>query len=134
MAPTTPLMVAISDNPGIKHWSLFIDTEQKPDKTIIHLLGARQRYFRDVRIRSDVRESTSLVELCPICEIDTYKVEAVKNIAWDTPVRNEEADYSCQDFIIDVLEKLEQANIVNAEDPDYQRNKGIVKAKREAWK
>ncbi|EFQ97901.1 hypothetical protein MGYG_00938 [Nannizzia gypsea CBS 118893] len=133
MAPTTPLMVAISDNPGIKHWSLFIDTEQKPDKTIIHLLGARQRYFRDVRIRSDARESTSLVELCPLFEIETAKIEAVKNIAWETPVRNEESDYSCQDFILDVLGRLEAAKIVDAGDADYQRNKGVVRSKREAW-
>ncbi|EGD84523.1 hypothetical protein H112_08230 [Trichophyton rubrum D6] len=134
MASTVPLMIAIYDNPGIKHWSLFIDAEEKPAKTIIHLLGARQRYFRDVRTPSDARNSASVVELCALCEIDASKIETIKNIAWETPVRNEEPDYSCQDFVLDVLEGLERADIVDAENPDYQRNKGIVKAKREAWK
>ncbi|EFE42344.1 hypothetical protein TRV_02950 [Trichophyton verrucosum HKI 0517] len=135
MAPTVPLMIVIYDNPGIKHWSLFIDAEEKPAKTLIHLLGARQRYFRDVRTPtpSDARNSGSVVELCALCEIDADKTEAIKNIAWGTPVRNEELDYSCQDFVLDVLEGLERADIVDAGNPDYQRNKGIVKAKREAW-
>ncbi|KAK2801101.1 hypothetical protein FQN49_008917 [Arthroderma sp. PD_2] len=133
MTSTIPLMVAIYDNPGIKHWSLFIDAEDKPKKTIIHLLGARQRYFRDVRTPSDARISNSLIELCALCEIDAAKIEMIKNIAWNTPVRNEEADYSCQDFVFDILEKLEDENIIDADIGDYKTRKNALKAKRESW-
>lgn len=43
MSSTVPLRVAIYDNPGIKHWSLFIKAESESENTIIHLLRARQR-------------------------------------------------------------------------------------------
>ncbi|PGH13675.1 hypothetical protein AJ79_03524 [Helicocarpus griseus UAMH5409] len=133
MPPTITLIVSIYDNPGIKHWNLFIDAPGEADKTTIQLLGARQRYFRDVRTPSDARALDSLIEACNLCEIDASMIEAVKNIAWDTPVRNEEADYSCQDFVLDVLERLEAEGIINGENGDYKRNKEIVKTKRESW-
>lgn len=126
-------MIAIYDNPGIKHWSLFIDAEDKASKTIIHLLGARQRYFREVRTPSDARISNSLIKLCTLCEIDATKIDTVKNIAWNTPIRNEESDYSCQDFVLDVLERLEDEDIVDANNLEYKSNKDAIKAKRESW-
>lgn len=133
MASTIPLMVAIYDNPGIKHWSLFINAEDKTDKTIIHLLGAHQRYFCEVRTPSDARISNSLIELCTLCEIDTSKIPTVKNIAWHTPVHNERPDYSCQDFILDILDRLEDEDIIDADNGDYKTNKDAIKAKRESW-
>ncbi|PGH36929.1 hypothetical protein GX50_00163 [[Emmonsia] crescens] len=133
MTSTIPLMVAIYDNPGIKHWSLYIDGEDKTGKTIIHILGARQRYFRDVRTPSDARISNSLIELCALCEIDVAKIDTVKNIAWNTPVRNEEFDYSCQDFVLDVLDRLEEEDIIDADSGDYKSNKNSLKSKRESW-
>ncbi|OJD20254.1 hypothetical protein ACJ73_08413 [Blastomyces percursus] len=133
MAPNIPLMVSIYDNPGIKHWSLFINAEEEAQKTIIHLLGARQNYFLDVRTPSNARISNSLIELCTVCKIDAAKIETVKNIACDTPVRNETADYSCQDFVLDVLERLEDEGVIGAKDDDYKKNKDTIKAKRESW-
>ena len=133
MASTVPLVVAIYDNPGIKHWSLFIDSEDKADKTIIHLLGSRQCYFCNVRTPSDARNSNSLIELCTVCRIDSIKIDAIKNIARNTRVRNEQSDYSCQDFILDLLDRLEEEDIIDANSGNYRRNKDAIKAKRESW-
>ena len=133
MPSTIPLKVAIYENPGIKHWSLFIDAADSDNKTIIHLLGARQKYFREVRTRSDAAVSNSLIELCSVCEMDASKLETVKNIAWETPVRNEESNYSCQDFVLEVLERLEDEGII-IDRGDYQRKMETIKAKRESWK
>ncbi|KAL4914311.1 hypothetical protein BDW62DRAFT_145115 [Aspergillus aurantiobrunneus] len=133
MAATIPLSVAIYDNPGIMHWSLYIEAENSADKTVVHVIGARQRYFPQIRTPSDARNSTSLIELCPLCEIDATKIEAVKNIAYETPIRNDEADYSCQDFVLDVLERLERQLIVNRANSDYRRNKAALSAKRQSW-
>ncbi|KAF3480371.1 uncharacterized protein GIQ15_05718 [Arthroderma uncinatum] len=128
---TVPLMVAIDDNPGIKHWKLFIDAEANL-KTIIHLLGARHRYFINVRTPSDARVTSSVLELCELCQIDPAKIDAIKNIGWNTPVRNEVSDYSCQDLVLDVLEKLEEQGLVDA-DEQYMKNKETVISKRESW-
>ena len=133
MTPTIPLMVAISANPGIKHWSLFIDAANQVEKTIIQILGARQRYFRNIRAASDARDCSALIELCALSEIDAGNIEIIKDIAWDTHTRNEEANYSCQDFVLDVLGGLEEKVIVDAGSVDYQHNKDVVKKKRESW-
>ncbi|PGG95464.1 hypothetical protein GX51_08238 [Blastomyces parvus] len=133
MASTVPLKVAIYQNPGIKHWSLFIDAAEMAEKTIIHLLGARRKYFMEVRARSDANISNSLIELCSLCEIDASNVEAVKMIAQETPIRNEVSDYSCQDFILEVLDRLETSGAI-PDNADYQTMKRILKEKREAWK
>ncbi|KAK2813704.1 hypothetical protein FQN50_000102 [Emmonsiellopsis sp. PD_5] len=133
MASTIPIKAAIYENPGINHWSLFIDAEEKALKTIIHLLGARQRYFLGVRTPSDARISNSLIELHPLCEIDATKIDDIKNFAWDMPIHNDRSDYSCQDFVLEILDKLEGEGIIDRENDDYQNNKGALKAKRESW-
>lgn len=113
-------MVAIHDNPGIKHWGLFIEAKEESEKTVISLLGARQRYFCIIGTPAgDVPVSTSPVEMCPVCNIETSRIETVKNIVWDTPVPNELSDYSCQDFVIELLDRLEGEGIVDGTDGHY---------------
>ncbi|KAJ0417394.1 hypothetical protein BJY00DRAFT_315865 [Aspergillus carlsbadensis] len=133
MSRTAPLSVALYDNPGILHWSLYIETANDADKTTIQILGARQRYFPDIKTPSDARLLPDLIELCPLCEIDASKFEAAKNVAYDTPIRNDEADYSCQDYALDVLGRLEEHGIIDLGDGDYRRNKMAVVAKRQSW-
>ncbi|KAJ5109277.1 hypothetical protein N7456_005952 [Penicillium angulare] len=132
MATMIPVSVATYKNPGILHWSLFIETEGV-DKTIIQVLGARQKYFPDIRRAPDARISDSLIELLPLCRIDASKIEVLKNIAYDTPIRNDLTDWSCQDYVLAVLDRLEEASIINTMDGNYIRRKEEVAAKRESW-
>ncbi|KAJ5727399.1 hypothetical protein N7493_005219 [Penicillium malachiteum] len=133
MSPTIPLSVAIYENPGILHWSLFIEAENDDAKTKIHVLGARRRYFPVISPRSDARNSDSLIELLPLCQVEEGKIEIIKNIAYDTPIRNDLDDWSCQDYVLNIVDRLEEALILNPEDKDYIRNKEAVAAKRESW-
>ncbi|KAJ5928124.1 hypothetical protein N7466_007080 [Penicillium verhagenii] len=133
MGSTSPIFVAIEDNPGIMDWSLFIETEKNTDKTIIQVLGTRHKYFRVIRTPSNPRVSTDLIDLLPLCRIDTSKIEMVKYIADSTHIGNEVVDWSCQDYVLGVLNDLEDAGIINGNDKDYIRNKEVVKSKRESW-
>lgn len=133
MASTVPILVAIYDNPGITHWSLFIETENDAEKTRIHVLGARQRYFPVISTPSDARTADSLIELLPLCPIETSKLEILKNIAYDTPIRNDLADWSCQDYVLAILDRLEGASVIDATNDEYVTNKRTVSAKRESW-
>ncbi|KAJ5281031.1 hypothetical protein N7478_006403 [Penicillium angulare] len=124
MASTVPLSVAIYDNPSIMHWSLFIKTNNLSDKTIIHVLGARQRYFLDVRTPSDARTSASLIAILPLCRINASKIQTLNNVVYATPIRNDLADWSCQDFGLNVLDKLEEALIIDGETGFIPRTRG----------
>ncbi|KAJ5611503.1 hypothetical protein N7528_008608 [Penicillium herquei] len=132
MASTIPISVAIYENPVILHWSLFLETENYHEKTIIHVLGARQKYFPAISTPRDARNSKALIEILPLCRVDATKLENLKNVAWDTRIRNDLADWSCQDYILDVLDRLEEAFIINR-DSEYTENKKKVAAKRESW-
>ncbi|KAL3474336.1 hypothetical protein BJX99DRAFT_260443 [Aspergillus californicus] len=133
MPSTIPLKVAIYDNPGILHWSLFIDVEKTSENTTIQILGARQRYFPEIKTPAEARISNSLIELRTLCAIDVAAIETVKNIAYATPIRNHEADYSCQDFVLDVLNRLEEELIIDKNSVDYKSKRDALKAKRESW-
>ncbi|KAL5339853.1 hypothetical protein BJX70DRAFT_397322 [Aspergillus crustosus] len=140
---TMPLTVAIYDNPGIKHWSLFLDAPSPSQKTTIHILGGRQRYFPRIKQPSDIRASSSVSEILVLCEIeieiadggDNEKgvVEMVKGVAAETEIRNHERDYSCQDYVLDVLGGLEREGIVDGMDEGYRVRKMALMARREAW-
>ncbi|CAG8935744.1 unnamed protein product [Penicillium salamii] len=132
MSSTIPLSVAIYDNPGILHWSLYIEADNDADKTIIQILGARQRYFPNIK-KSDARDVSDLIEVLHLCRIDASKIEIAKNIAYDTPIRNDVADWSCQDYVLVVLDRLEDGLVIDGRDSDYIRNKAVVAAKRESW-
>ncbi|KAL4928766.1 uncharacterized protein BDV17DRAFT_291394 [Aspergillus undulatus] len=135
MAPSMfALSVAIYNNPGIKHWSLFLETENDADRTIIHIVGPRQRYFPQIITPATAPGSNlDFIELHSMCETDETTVETIKSIAWDTPTRNDESDYSCQDFVLDVLVRLEHASVIDATKNGYMSNKATLKAKRESW-
>ncbi|OAX83194.1 hypothetical protein ACJ72_02449 [Emergomyces africanus] len=47
---------------------------------------------------------------------------------------NEESDYCCQDFVLDVLDKLEEDDIIDVDSGDYESNKAAIQEKRESWK
>lgn len=130
MASTIPLQVAIYDNPRIKRWSLFIEAKDDARKAKIHIFGVRHNYFLEVRTPSDTRGSA---EVCPLCQIDESEIRAVEDVAYDTPIFNDKSDYSCQDFVLDVLARLEDKGLVDADSSDYKTNKDAVQAKRESW-
>lgn len=48
-------------------------------------------------------------------------------------IRIGKPDYSCQDFIFDILDRLEDEDIIDADSGDYKTNKGAIKVKRESW-
>ncbi|KAL5333218.1 hypothetical protein BJX70DRAFT_403825 [Aspergillus crustosus] len=133
MPSTIPLGVAIYENPEILHWSLFIDAANKAEKTIVHIIGARQKFFPQIRTPSDARESTALIELVDLCQINAADAKRIKNLAYAMPIRNENPDYSCQDYVLDLLELLEDKGIVVAT-LEYKDRKRVLAAKRQSWK
>ncbi|KAL4879326.1 hypothetical protein BJY04DRAFT_193744 [Aspergillus karnatakaensis] len=133
MPTTIPLAVALTENLGILHWGLFIDTADATEKTVVQIIGARQKYFPQIRTPSDARSESALGDLIDLCEIDAAHTETIKNLAYIVPIRNHIADYSCQYFVLDLLDRLEEEGIVDGEDNEYKRRKEMLRAKRESW-
>ncbi|KAL2800112.1 hypothetical protein BJX66DRAFT_332257 [Aspergillus keveii] len=89
--------------------------------------------FPDIKTPSNARLLPDLIELMPLCDVYATKIEALKNIAYATLIRNDEADYSCQDYVLDVLGRLEEHGIIDPANEEYKRNKMAVVAKQQSW-
>lgn len=127
-----PISVAIYSNPGIKHWSLLAEGLTPDSKCMIHLLGARYRYFLNIRTRSDARQSRSLERIVYLTQVDAGKLPTILAVAHQTQIRNDVDDYSCQDFVIELMEKLEEEGVIPVSE-EYIRGKTCVKRLRQKW-
>lgn len=116
MVSTVSISVAIFDNPGILNWGLFIEAVGDYDKTIIQVLGARHQYFPNI---SNTPALQSIIEILPLCLIDADRVEVLKNIAHATYIGNEIEDWNRQDYVLDILGRLENALIINEMNAEY---------------
>ncbi|KAL4940044.1 hypothetical protein BDV06DRAFT_224466 [Aspergillus oleicola] len=109
MAPTIPLSVEIYENPGYQALEPVITPAVALDS------------------------NPDFIELHPLCEIDASNIEAVKTVAWDTPSRNRESNYSCQDYALDVLARLDWEFIVDATRDEYRSNLAGLRTMRDSW-
>lgn len=131
MASTARLYVAIYDDGGVyKHWSLFIDGPTDDEKIILHIMGSSTRYRFDKR-NSNARESASLVEMVYLCDVQNSKIDAITDAAENATIHNEFPGYNCQDYILELLDDLEEKGIINRNDAGYKRNRKTVEGKQE---
>lgn len=131
MPSTSGLHVAIYNDGGVyKHWSLFIDGPTDLEKTILHIMGSSTRYRFEMR-NSNARNSASLLELVYLCHVDNSKVNAIKDAARNMTIHNEAPGYNCQDYILELLDELEEKNIVDRRNPSYKNNRQKVEGKQE---
>lgn len=87
-------------------------------------------WFRYEPENRDARRSRSLVELVYICDVDVAKVSMIKGVASKVPVKNVISGWNCQDYVLDLLDTLEEDEIVN-KNTGYQKQKTKVRAKQE---
>jgi hypothetical protein len=122
--------VAISDDGGVyKHWALFID-QAEAEATLLNVKGSDGR-FRYETEKRDVRYDQSLVELVYLCDVDVAKANTIRNIARTIPVHNEISRWNCQDYVLDLLDELEERKVIDGEDEVYRMQRTYVAVKQE---
>lgn len=131
MSSTSELYVAIYNDGGVyKHWSLFIEGPTDLEKTILHIMGSSTRYRFEMR-NSNARDSATLFELVYLCHVDNSKISAIKDAARNMVIHNEAPGYNCQDYILELLDELEEKKIVDRSNASYKRNRQKVEGKQE---
>ena len=56
-----------------------------------------------------------------LCEIQPGDVQQLRDIAKEAKVDNETLDWTCQDYVVEILEALEEACIIGFDGEDYDR-------------
>ncbi|KGO69517.1 hypothetical protein PITC_014070 [Penicillium italicum] len=59
-------------------------------------------------------------------------VERIKNVASTILVDNETLEWDCQDYVLEILDKLEDDYVLEGDDEDYREARSVLKGKRGA--
>ncbi|PGH04720.1 hypothetical protein AJ79_06999 [Helicocarpus griseus UAMH5409] len=120
----TPIYTAIlNDGTIYKHWTLFIDAPPPHQKLSLNALGSSEGVFRYecteiTGANNNPRDNPGLEQLYHLCDIDTADAGKVRDVAGQLKIRNEVKGWNCQDFVLDLLEALEEKGIVDTERGD----------------
>ncbi|KAK4613285.1 hypothetical protein CLAFUW4_08792 [Fulvia fulva] len=128
---TANLCVALYDN-GVffKHWALFVNGRSNQEKVIFHVQGAEKNFKYESR-QGDATTSKKFLESLPLCRIEISKLKDIELAAENTVLHNERRVWNHQDYVLDLLDKLEEEGIVNGDDKEYRKNKDAVRCKQD---
>ncbi|KAJ5533193.1 hypothetical protein N7494_009745 [Penicillium frequentans] len=128
---SVPLFLAISKGDGVfKHWGLFIDEENQNNKTVLQVKGS-DGHFRYEPETKDIRKSPDLLELIYICNVDVTKANDIQKIASEAAVLNDIQGWNCQDYVLDLMELLEEKKVLNGGDGAYRMRMDYVRGIQE---
>ncbi|KAI1971591.1 hypothetical protein LOZ53_004460 [Ophidiomyces ophidiicola] len=92
-----------------QHWALYLDAD---DQDVIFEVNFVGKVFVAVISKNDIP-----------------RVHDIVNI---TPVDNETVEWDCQEYVLDILDKLEDDFILEEEDEEYREPREELKEKRGA--
>lgn len=131
MPSTVEIYAALYDNQAFfKHWAFIIDIDGAEADVVLHAVGCEGQ-FRFETKDSNVRNSKSLAELVYIATIPESQVEKVKEVAQNLPIRNDVNVWNCQDYVLDLLDALEQEAILDKNDGRYKNRKTALRGKQD---
>lgn len=66
-----------------------------------------------------------------MCDVPLWRADAIIQAAVDLPVHNQYPGYNSQEYVLELLEDLEEKGLINDLDPTFIRQKGNVMHKQE---
>ena len=109
--------------------------EQNGDFTCQHFIfevtGSHPNFKRNV-VKADPRNSQSFVRMIFMDTVSSGDIATVQNVARTTKIDNETVEWDCQEYVLDMLETLEEECVVEDDDETYKEAKKELKKKRGA--
>ncbi|KAE8386928.1 hypothetical protein BDV23DRAFT_175057 [Aspergillus alliaceus] len=112
-----------------QHWALYIDEES--DGTIFEVTGQHPNFQRNV-VHARPDSSKSYLDKLYVGMLRPDDLKHVAKAAEETDVDNETLEWDCQDYVLEVLDKLEEEFILESDDEDYQAAREELKGRRGA--
>ena len=98
-----------------QHWALYIEN--------ITLVQAMSLRFWSVNVsNSDPRDSESYRGMIYLTDVRTRDVQDIERIACGLRL-NRYFGWNCQDYVMDLLDALEDEAVINPDDNEYQEQK-----------
>lgn len=119
-----------------QHWALYLASPADvPDEnTVVHVLEAHPTFKASMKtgatISAQAFSPRIFLDQTFLCEIQSCDVQQLRDIATEANVDNETLDWTCQDYVVEILEALEEACIIGfdgeEDDQEYDGNKKKV--------
>ncbi|KAI3097502.1 hypothetical protein CBS147333_9312 [Penicillium roqueforti] len=112
-----------------QHWALYVDDEDVP--MIFEVVGQHPNFIRNV-VKAKAEKSKSFLGKEYVGVIGKADIERIKNVASAIPVDNETVEWDCQDYVLEILDRLEDEFVLEEDDEDYREARSVLKEKRGA--
>ena len=126
----TPKLYVVFYRPrygNYRHWALYLQTDT--ENLIFEVTGSHPNFKRNV-VKADPRNSQSLVNIIFMDTVSSGDIATVQNVARTTKVDNETVEWDCQEYVLDMLETLEQECVVDDDHETYKDARNELKKKR----
>lgn len=111
------------------HWALSIQQGRKA--FIYEVIGQHGTFTRNVsETAEEFEDSARFKEAIELSEFADRDLQAFKQVVEATVVDNETLEWDCQDYVIEILDNLEDAGVLDEDDGEYQEQKRVLKGKR----
>lgn len=129
MAPTLYVAFYRPRYGNYQHWALYIENDE--ENLILEVTGQHPAFKRNV-VMADPKRSRSFQDLLFVAVIQVNDIERVKKAAQSVPVDNETIEWDCQDYVLEILDKLEDEFVLEENDEDYINAREILAERRGA--
>lgn len=112
-----------------QHWALYIENGE--EHLVFEVIGQHGTFERNM-IVADPKRSRSFRRLVFVAVLDQEDIERVKTATENVSVDNETVEWDCQDYVLEVLDNLEEEFVLDENDEDYIDARKFLREKRGA--
>jgi hypothetical protein len=95
-------------------------------------MGSSTSYRFEMR-NSDPRQWDTILEVIYMSHVSASDGPAIKEAGKNAVIHNEAPGYNCQDYVLELLDELEERGIIDGSDGGYGERKAYVKSKQEGF-
>ncbi|KKK24673.1 hypothetical protein P175DRAFT_0498461 [Aspergillus ochraceoroseus IBT 24754] len=108
-------------------WAPYVDDEDA--LMIFEVVGQHPDFQRNV-VNAKAEKSKSFLGKEYVAVISKADIEKIKEVASTVPVDNETVEWDCQDYVLEILDKLEDEFILEEYDEDYREARRVLREKK----
>jgi hypothetical protein len=112
-----------------QHWALYLQTDT--ENVIFEVTGSHPN-FKKNEVRANPQNSNSYRGKLYVGVISDTDIPTVRQCVREVKVDNTTVEWDCQEYVIDILDKLEEALILEEDDEEYKDARKELKKKRGA--
>lgn len=112
-----------------QHWALYL--QHGDDHTIYELIESSPN-FRKNKLKVDPQTSRRYLGKLLVASLGESDIPLVSRAVKDAEVDNTTVEWDCQDYVIEIIERLEEDLVLDEADEDYRRARKALKKKRGA--